>query len=42
MKINKQSFCEGQESEEITALSVVIKVKVNEPTYVDINFLIKH
>ena len=32
-KIDKQIFCKGQKSEEITALSVIITVKVNESTY---------
>ena len=29
---DKQTFCEGQRSEEITALSVIITNKVNKPT----------
>ena len=33
VKINKQTFCEGQKLEEITALSVMITVKVNESSY---------
>ena len=32
IKINKQTFCEGQKLEEITTISVIAIVKVNEPT----------
>ena len=33
MKINKQTFCEGQKLEETIAFSVIITFKVNELTY---------
>ena len=32
IKLNKKPFCEDQKSEEITALSVIITVKVIEST----------